>query len=136
MESLKGQFLVAMPGMGDERFHEAVIYIVGHGEEGAMGLMVNQPLDDLRFADILDDAPLSLDGQRLINLRVTEIATARDEATQRLRATLRLRAGLTGSREFQAAELDVVWGGASGRSAAAIKSAICSRSSTSTPART
>ncbi len=61
MESLKGQFLVAMPGMGDERFREAVIYIVGHGEEGAMGLMVNQPLEDLKFADILDE--LGIAGQ-------------------------------------------------------------------------
>ena len=34
MISLKGQFLVAMPGMGDERFHETVVYIVGHGDEG------------------------------------------------------------------------------------------------------
>jgi putative transcriptional regulator len=55
MESLRGQFLVAMPGMGDERFRDSVIYVVGHGEEGAMGLMVNQPLEDLRFADILDE---------------------------------------------------------------------------------
>jgi putative transcriptional regulator len=61
MESLRGQFLVAMPGMGDERFQEAVIYIVGHGEEGAMGLMVNQPLEDLKFADILDE--LGIAGQ-------------------------------------------------------------------------
>jgi putative transcriptional regulator len=55
MESLKGQFLVAMPGMGDERFHETVIYVVGHGDEGAMGLVVNQPLEDMRFADVLEE---------------------------------------------------------------------------------
>lgn len=55
MDSLRGQFLVAMPGMGDERFRETVIYIVGHGDEGAMGLVVNQPVDDMRFADILDE---------------------------------------------------------------------------------
>ena len=45
-----------------------------------------------RFAIILDDAPLSLDGQRLINLRVTEIASTRDKDSQRVRATVRLRA--------------------------------------------
>jgi putative transcriptional regulator len=61
MESLKGQFLVAMPAMGDERFRESVIYIVGHGDEGAMGLMVNQPLEDLKFVDILEE--LGLTGQ-------------------------------------------------------------------------
>jgi putative transcriptional regulator len=59
MISLKGQFLVAMPDMGDERFHESVIYLVGHGEdEGAMGLVVNQSLEDTRFADILEELKL------------------------------------------------------------------------------
>ena len=58
MISLKGQFLVAMPGMGDERFHETVIYIVGHGDEGAMGLIVNQSVEDMRFVDILEELGL------------------------------------------------------------------------------
>ena len=58
MISLKGQFLVAMPSMGDERFRETVIYLVGHGEEGAMGLVVNQSLEDMRFADILEELKL------------------------------------------------------------------------------
>ncbi len=58
MISLRGQFLVAMPGMGDERFRETVIYIVGHGEEGAMGLVVNRPVEDMRFADILEELNL------------------------------------------------------------------------------
>lgn len=58
MMSLKGQFLVSMPEMGDERFRDSVIYVVGHGEEGAMGLVVNQRLDDMRFADILEELKL------------------------------------------------------------------------------
>jgi putative transcriptional regulator len=58
MISLRGQFLVAMPGMGDERFRETVIYIVGHGDEGAMGLVVNRPVEDMRFADILEELNL------------------------------------------------------------------------------
>ena len=58
MDSLKGQFLVSMPEMGDERFQSAVIYLVGHSEEGAMGLVVNQQHDDMRFADILEELKL------------------------------------------------------------------------------
>jgi putative transcriptional regulator len=58
MISLKGQFLVAMPEMGDERFHEAVIYMVGHTEEGAMGLVINQPVEDMRFVDVLEELGL------------------------------------------------------------------------------
>lgn len=68
MDTLRGQFLVAMPAMGDERFHEAVIYIVGHGEEGAMGLVVNQPVEDMRFADILDE--LGITGKTDENIRM------------------------------------------------------------------
>ena len=55
MHSLKGQFLVAMPEMGDDRFRDSVVYLVGHSDEGAMGLVVNQSLEDMRFADILED---------------------------------------------------------------------------------
>lgn len=55
MISLKGQFLVAMPDMGDERFRDSVIYMVGHGDEGAMGLVVNRPIEDMSFADVLEE---------------------------------------------------------------------------------
>jgi putative transcriptional regulator len=58
MHSLEGQFLVAMPDMGDERFAESVILLVAHGSEGAMGLVVNQELAHLRFADILEGLDL------------------------------------------------------------------------------
>jgi len=45
-----------------------------------------------RFFAILDDAPLTLDGHRLVNLRVTELASARDKETGLARVTLSLRA--------------------------------------------
>nr|WP_314261809.1 YqgE/AlgH family protein [uncultured Devosia sp.] len=58
MTSLEGQFLIAMPDMEDERFAESVILVVGHGDEGAMGIVVNHELANLRFADILDELDL------------------------------------------------------------------------------
>lgn len=58
MLSLQGQFLVAMPEMGDPRFREAVIYMVSHSEDGAMGLVINHTLDDMRFADVLEELHL------------------------------------------------------------------------------
>jgi putative transcriptional regulator len=58
MDTLRGQFLVAMPEMGDDRFRNSVVYLVGHGDEGAMGLVINQTLDDTRFADILEELQL------------------------------------------------------------------------------
>lgn len=58
MNSLEGQFLIAMPEMGDEHFVDSVILLIGHGEEGAMGLVVNHELENLQFADILDELDL------------------------------------------------------------------------------
>ncbi len=49
---LDGQFLVAMPGMKDDRFARSVIYVCAHNDEGAMGLIINQ-VQDLRFPDLL-----------------------------------------------------------------------------------
>ncbi|WP_367715488.1 YqgE/AlgH family protein [Nitratireductor sp. GISD-1A_MAKvit] len=49
---LENQFLIAMPGMRDERFARAVIYLCAHSEEGAMGLIINQP-QQLAFPEIL-----------------------------------------------------------------------------------
>ena len=51
---LSGQFLAAMPAMGDPRFEKSVIYVCAHSEDGAMGLVINQPLEELKFPDILD----------------------------------------------------------------------------------
>jgi len=49
---LDGQFLIAMPGMQDERFSRAVIYVCAHSDEGAMGLIINQP-QSMLFPDLL-----------------------------------------------------------------------------------
>ena len=70
MTSLEGQFLVAMPDMEDERFAESVILVVGHGAEGAMGLVVNHELAHLTFADILDELDLG-DPDAIIRLPQT-----------------------------------------------------------------
>ncbi|MFT5743880.1 MAG: putative transcriptional regulator [Paracoccaceae bacterium] len=52
-DTLVGQLLIAMPGMGDPRFAHSVIYVCAHGDDGAMGLIVNKPAPDLRFGDLL-----------------------------------------------------------------------------------
>ncbi|TWT50024.1 hypothetical protein KOR42_37080 [Thalassoglobus neptunius] len=42
-ESLRGKFLVSGPRLRDENFFKSVVLIVEHGEEGAMGLVINHP---------------------------------------------------------------------------------------------
>ena len=50
---LNGQMLIAMPGMQDPRFARTVICIVAHSPDGAMGLVVNKPIDGLSFDELL-----------------------------------------------------------------------------------
>jgi putative transcriptional regulator len=50
---LDGKILIAMPAMSDERFTRAVIYVCAHSTEGAMGIIVNQPAQNIKFPDLL-----------------------------------------------------------------------------------
>ncbi|MEQ9560151.1 MAG: YqgE/AlgH family protein [Rhodospirillales bacterium] len=51
---LAGHLLIAMPNMPDERFSKTVIYMCAHNAEGAMGLVINKPLETLSFPDLLE----------------------------------------------------------------------------------
>lgn len=53
-QSLQNHFLLAMPGMEDERFARTVIYVCAHTHEGTMGLIVNRP-QKLEFSEVLVD---------------------------------------------------------------------------------
>ncbi len=50
---LNGRLLIAMPSMGDARFEKSVIFVCSHSDNGAMGLIVNKPAEDLKFKDLL-----------------------------------------------------------------------------------
>ena len=50
---LTGQLLIAMPAMTDPRFAQSVIYLCAHTSEGAMGLVVNRPLEQPSFDELL-----------------------------------------------------------------------------------
>ncbi len=51
--SLAGQVLIAMPSMEDARFSQTVIYMCAHSRDGAMGIVVNRPLAQPSFDDLL-----------------------------------------------------------------------------------
>ena len=44
MDSLQGKLLVATPRLSDPNFFRAVILLVQHGAEGALGLVLNRPV--------------------------------------------------------------------------------------------
>lgn len=43
--NLTNQFLIAMPGLGSDAFSGAVVYLCEHNENGALGLVINKPID-------------------------------------------------------------------------------------------
>jgi putative transcriptional regulator len=51
---LEGKLLIAMPGMPDPRFEKSVIFICAHSASGAMGLIVNKPLEGLSFRGLME----------------------------------------------------------------------------------
>jgi putative transcriptional regulator len=59
--SLKGHFLVAMPGLVDPNFSQTVTCICEHNEQGAMGIVINRLHENLHMQDILDE--LSIRGE-------------------------------------------------------------------------
>lgn len=56
-----GKLLLAMPGMGDFRFEKSVIYICAHDDQGAMGLVINNPAPDLDFHELLTQLNIASD---------------------------------------------------------------------------
>lgn len=61
-QGLAGSLLVATEKMGDPRFARSVIYLVSHDGDGAMGVIVNQPLGEGPIATLLDKLGIDNDG--------------------------------------------------------------------------
>lgn len=50
--------LVSMPFMHEGAFYKSVIYVCAHNETGAMGIVINQPLPEINFNDLLEQMKL------------------------------------------------------------------------------
>ena len=61
---LTNQFLIAMPGMVDETFSRAVVYLCEHNENGALGLVINKPID-IKLKNLFEKVELALDRHEL-----------------------------------------------------------------------
>ena len=57
--NLTNQFLIAMPGMTDDTFAGSVIYLCEHTENGALGLVINKPID-ITVKNLFDKVELPL----------------------------------------------------------------------------
>ena len=58
-KDLTGRMLIAMPGMGDTRFAQSVVFMCDHSDEGAMGLIINKPNGDVDIVALLDQLDIS-----------------------------------------------------------------------------
>jgi putative transcriptional regulator len=67
--NLTNQFLIAMPGMGSDTFAGSVVYLCEHSENGALGLVVNKPLD-ITLRNLFEKVELTLDRPDLAQMPV------------------------------------------------------------------
>lgn len=66
---LTNHFLIAMPGLADPNFFHTVTYICEHDADGAMGLVINRPLD-MRLDDVFEHMQLDASDPYIADLPV------------------------------------------------------------------
>lgn len=57
--NLTGHFLIAMPSMADMRFSRTLTYICEHNEQGALGVIVNRPVE-MKMAELFSQIGTAL----------------------------------------------------------------------------
>ena len=64
MESLQGHFLIASPRLVDPNFARTIVLMVQHNDEGALGLVINRPLDTSveEICETVLETPCSTEG--------------------------------------------------------------------------
>ncbi len=58
---LAGQLLVATPVIDTGCFQKSVIYVFAHSDEGAMGIIINQPLELVNYGALVDGMDMPMD---------------------------------------------------------------------------
>lgn len=60
--SLVNHFLIAMPAMADPNFSRTLTYICEHNDEGALGIIVNRPID-MNVAGLFERVNIPLEAE-------------------------------------------------------------------------
>ena len=108
--SWRHQFLLAMPALTGSYFGQTISYLCEHNEDGAMGLVVNRPVDDVTLGDLFDQLEIQGSAHRATTV-LEGGPVQRDRGfvlhseDVQLEGTLRLAGGLalSTSREMLAA---------------------------------
>ena len=67
--NLTDNFLIAMPTLEDPYFANALVYICEHNENGALGIIVNRPID-LNLAGLLEKIDIPMEAGTMADLPV------------------------------------------------------------------
>jgi len=69
--NLTNHFLIAMPSLGDPNFFQTVTYVCMHNEEGAMGIVINRPLE-VDLGDVLEHMEIEATDPNVTHLPIFE----------------------------------------------------------------
>lgn len=69
MDSLENQLLIAMPTLGDPYFNKTVTYICEHNDEGAMGLIINLPVN-VTLNELLEQIEANVEDNPILEQKV------------------------------------------------------------------
>jgi putative transcriptional regulator len=69
--NLTNHFLIAMPSLGDPNFFQTVTYVCMHNEDGAMGIVINRPLD-VDLGEVLEHMEIEATDSRIIHFPIFE----------------------------------------------------------------
>ena len=106
--NLTHHFLIAMPAMVDPNFSRTLTYICEHNEQGALGIVINRPLD-MTLEALFERIDIPLEAQRFAALPVmfggpvqTERGFVLHRPVGKWQATLSVQdeLGLTSSRDI------------------------------------
>ncbi len=67
--NLTNQFLISMPNLKDPNFEKTVTYICVHNEEGAMGIIINKPLD-IGLSEIFEQMDIVVNNPEANNKKI------------------------------------------------------------------
>lgn len=62
--NLTDNFLIAMPALEDPYFAHTLVYICEHNENGALGLIVNRPID-MKMAELFEKIDIKLEAENM-----------------------------------------------------------------------
>ncbi|MDZ7751945.1 MAG: YqgE/AlgH family protein [Gammaproteobacteria bacterium] len=69
--NLTNHFLISMPSLADPNFHQTVTLLCAHNEDGAMGIVINRPLE-LELGEVLAQMDITAESDRVQHLHVLE----------------------------------------------------------------